>query len=71
MNIAPLPNRLRVLRAERKMSQSVVAAVLECSASRVSLVENGHYDLTANEKAKLAEHFKCRVSDIFPKKRAA
>jgi DNA-binding XRE family transcriptional regulator len=52
------------------LSQDDLAAHLGCSRSLVSLIENGHHEATSDEKAKLAELLKCRVSDIFPKRAA-
>lgn len=68
---SPNPNRLREVRASRRLSQSDVAAVIKCSASRISLVENGHYDLTAEEKAAVAALLGRRVAYVFPKTKAA
>lgn len=70
MNQRRPPSVLRGKRAALGLSQDDVAAHLECDRSLVSLIENGRHEPTPEDKAKLAELLKCRVSDIFPKRAA-
>ena len=63
-------NRLRVLRAEHRVSQQQVADALEYSASYVSLLENDRLEPPATVLAKLSAFFGCKPSDIFPSRAA-
>lgn len=61
-----IPNRLRVLRAERRVSQHEVARALKCSQSRVSLLENGFAPPTDSDIKRLCRLLGVERSDIFP-----
>jgi transcriptional regulator with XRE-family HTH domain len=60
------PNRLRVLRAEKRVSQHQVAQTLKCSQSRVSLLENGFATPTDSDIKRLCRLLRVEPSDIFP-----
>lgn len=62
----PVANRLRVLRADKKLSQHDVALALECSQSRVSLIENGYEPPTDDDVKRLVKLFRVEASAIFP-----
>ena len=60
------PNRLRVLRAEKRVSQHQVARALRCSQSRVSLLENGFAQPTETDLKRLCKLLGVEQADIFP-----
>lgn len=64
-------NRLRVLRAERNISQMDAADAVAMSANRFWRIENGYTEPTDDEKEALARFFGVRVRDIFTSGRAA
>ena len=60
------PNRLRVLRAERRVPQVKVARLIGVGLDRYWRIENGYYTPTDAERAKLAKVFGVPASDIWP-----
>jgi transcriptional regulator with XRE-family HTH domain len=62
----PNPNRLRVLRAERRMTQLALATKSGINVATVSFFENGHRIPKPNEQARLARALKTPVSEVFP-----
>ena len=60
-----LPNRLRVLRAERHMTQLTLARKARCHQSRLSHLENGLDTATDDELARLAKVLRVPVADLF------
>lgn len=64
------PNRLRVLRAERRWNQMQVAAKLGVGLNRYWKIENGHTDPEPAEQVKLARIFSASVEDVFPQRAA-
>jgi transcriptional regulator with XRE-family HTH domain len=62
-------NRLRALREEKGLSMARVANDAGVSAPTLWLLEQGFDERTTIQtKKKLADYFKCSVSDIFPVK---
>lgn len=59
-------NRLRVLRAERRISQMDAAAHLGMSRDRFWKIENGFIEPTEDEERALARLFKVQLEEIFP-----
>ncbi len=59
-------NRLRVLRAERRLSQMDAADKARMGVNRYWRIENGYADATADERAALARVFGVLESDVFP-----
>jgi transcriptional regulator with XRE-family HTH domain len=59
-------NRLRVLRAERRMTQFKTAQRAGLQPSRLSLIENGHVEPTEAERLKLARALGVEVTAAFP-----
>ena len=61
-------NRLRVLRAEHRITQEQIAAKThgELTQTRISLIENGHAEATDAEKRLLARVLKSTVLEVFP-----
>lgn len=61
-------NRLRVVRAERRVTQQEIAAKTQkrITQTRVSRIENGYDEPTDREKQLLAKVLKTPVQEIFP-----
>lgn len=59
-------NRLRILRAERRLTQTAIWKRTGIQASRLSLLENGHVQPSEAESHKLARVFRLAIKDIFP-----
>ena len=62
---APLTNRIRVLRAERRMSQSDLAEAIGVSRKTISTIEVGRFVPSTVIALKLAEYFDVPVEDVF------
>lgn len=60
-----MTNRLRVLRAERKWSQAVLAEKLDVSRQTVNAIETGKYDPSLPLAFKLARLFDLRIEEVF------
>ncbi len=58
-------NRLRVLRAERRWSQAVLAENLGVSRQTVNAIETGKYDPSLPLAFKIADVFGQRIEEIF------
>ena len=65
------PNRLRVLRAERRMSQMDAADKAGLSLNRYWRIENSYVDPTSEERIALASVLAVDVPDVFPHRRIA
>ncbi|MEA1941907.1 MAG: helix-turn-helix transcriptional regulator [Pseudomonadota bacterium] len=61
----PLTNRIRVLRAERGMSQSDLAAAIDVSRKTISTVEVGRFVPSTVIALKIARYFGVPVEDVF------
>lgn len=59
-------NRLRVLRAERRISQMDLSALAGIKENRYWRIENGYVDPTDTEQALLAEALQTTPSELFP-----
>jgi len=60
-----MENRLRVLRAERGLSQADLASRLEVSRQSVNAIETGKYDPSLPLAFRIAELFDLPIEDIF------
>ncbi len=60
-----MENRLRVLRAERKMSQADLAEQLGVSRQTINTIENGKYDPSLPLAFGLAKLFDQKIEEIF------
>lgn len=58
-------NRLRVLRAERKMSQAVLADLLDVSRQTVNAIELGKHDPSLILAFKVSQVFAMPIEQIF------
>ncbi|MGJ8663895.1 MAG: helix-turn-helix transcriptional regulator [Marinicella sp.] len=60
-----LHNRIRVYRAEHRMSQSDLAAAIGVSRKTISTIEVGRFVPSTVIALKIAAHFNVQVEDIF------
>jgi putative transcriptional regulator len=60
-----MTNRLRVLRAERKWSQAVLAEKLDVSRQTVNAIETGKYDPSLPLAFKIARLLELRIEEVF------
>jgi putative transcriptional regulator len=60
-----MENRLKVLRAERGLSQADLASRLEVSRQSVNAIETGKYDPSLPLAFRIAELFDLPIEDIF------
>lgn len=58
-------NRLKVLRAERDLTQAQLAEALEVSRQTVNAIETGKYDPSLPLAFRIARLFGQRIEDIF------
>jgi transcriptional regulator with XRE-family HTH domain len=68
MNVS---NRLKVLRAEHRLSQMDTATRAAISHNRYWRIENGYTEPTDAERAALAAVFGVVVGRVFPRRKAA
>lgn len=62
---AEMENRLRVLRAERKISQADLAEQLGVSRQTINTIENGKYDPSLPLAFGIANLFGQKIEEIF------
>lgn len=60
-----MTNRLKVLRAERNLTQAQLAEALEVSRQTVNAIETGKYDPSLPLAFRIARLFGQRIEDIF------
>jgi putative transcriptional regulator len=60
-----LKNRLRVLRAEKEISQKDLADELELSRQTINSIELGKFNPSIITALKIAEYFKIPVDEVF------
>ncbi len=60
-----MKNTLRVLRAERRWSQAVLAEHLDVSRQSINAIETGKYDPSLPLAFAIARLFERRIEDIF------
>ena len=63
-------NRLRVVRAEKRISQFRLRLETGINAAKISFIENDLVEATADEKRALAKALKVSVEEIFPETQA-
>ena len=62
---APLTNRIRVLRAERRISQSDLAEAIGVSRKTISTIEVGRFTPSTVISLKIARYFQVSVEEVF------
>ena len=60
-----LDNRIRVYRAEHRLSQSELADIIGVSRKTISTIEVGRFVPSTVIALKIARHFQVPVEDIF------
>jgi len=63
--LAPMNNRLKILRAERNWSQADLAEKLSVSRQSVNAIETGKYDPSLPLAFKIARVFGLTIETIF------
>lgn len=63
--VGPLENRIRVLRAEKNISQSELAEAIEVSRKTISTIEVARFIPSTVIALKLARYFDVPVEEIF------
>jgi len=58
-------NRLRMVRAERRLTQIRLALRARIHQSRLSLIENGYAEPTKEERERIAKALQLSEADIF------
>jgi len=61
-----MTNRMRVLRAERNLSQAVVSRRARIGQSTISRIENGILDPSTLEQKRIAKALRATVEATFP-----
>lgn len=60
-----MKNRLRILRAERRLSQAALAEKLNVSRQTINSIETGKYDPSLTLAFKMAVLFGMSIEEIF------
>ncbi|NVK25440.1 MAG: helix-turn-helix transcriptional regulator [Gammaproteobacteria bacterium] len=60
-----MKNKLKVLRAEKDMTQAALANALGVSRQTMNSIEKGKFDPSLPLAFKVARLFKCRIEDVF------
>ena len=60
-----MKNRLRVLRAEQKLSQASLAEELDVTRQTINAIDNGKYDPSLPLAFKIAKYFGQTIEEIF------
>ncbi len=63
--MAELKNRLKVLRAEKEISQETLAKSVGVSRQTIIAIEGGDYSPSVALALKLAQYFSVKIEDIF------
>jgi DNA-binding XRE family transcriptional regulator len=59
-------NRLRIVRAEKRVTQIVLANRAKINPPRISHIENGHITPSSTEKSAIARALRVPVHEVFP-----
>ncbi|UOB72796.1 MULTISPECIES: helix-turn-helix transcriptional regulator [unclassified Pseudoalteromonas] len=60
-----MKNRLKVLRAERNLTQAKLAELLDVSRQTINAIEKGKFDPSLPLAFKVARLFELKIEDIF------
>ena len=60
-----MKNRLKVLRAERNLTQAKLAELLDVSLQTINAIEKGKFDPSLPLAFKAARLFELKIEDIF------
>jgi putative transcriptional regulator len=62
---APLTNRIRVFRAERRMTEADLAEAIDVSRKTISTIEVGRFTPSTVIALKIARYFEVPVEEVF------
>ena len=62
---APLTNRVRILRAEKNLSQTELAQAIGVSRKTISTIETGRFVPSTVISLRIARHFGVPVESVF------
>jgi putative transcriptional regulator len=60
-----MKNRIKVLRAERDMTQAQLAELTEVSRQTINAIEKGKFDPSLPVAFRIAKLFKMSIEDVF------
>lgn len=60
-----MKNRIKVLRAEKNLSQDELAKAIKVSRQTINAIENGKFNPSVKLAMKMAELFGTNIEDIF------
>lgn len=60
-----MKNRIKVLRAEKNLSQDELAKAIEVSRQTINAIENGKFNPSVKLAMRMSRVFKCTVEEIF------
>ncbi len=60
-----MKNRIKVLRAEKNLSQDELAKAIEVSRQTINAIENGKFNPSVKLAMRMAQVFECTVEQIF------
>jgi len=60
-----MKNRIKVLRAERDLTQAQLAAAVEVSRQTINAIETGKFDPSLPLAFKIARLFKLSIEEVF------
>lgn len=60
-----MKNRIKVLRAEKNLSQDELSKSIEVSRQTINAVENGKFNPSVKMALKMSKIFNCTVEEIF------
>ncbi|MGP1353335.1 MAG: helix-turn-helix transcriptional regulator [Parasphingopyxis sp.] len=61
----PLDNRIRVLRAEKKLSQAALAEMCGVSRQAINTIENGRHDPSISLAFRIADALEREIQEVF------
>ena len=59
-------NRLRVVRADRRLTQRMIASRTHITQTRISSIELGYIEPTESEQKRIARALKASLIEVFP-----
>lgn len=60
-----MKNRIKVLRAERDLTQADLGKLVKVSRQAIIAIESGKYDPSLSLAFDLASIFECKIEDLF------
>ncbi|HET55580.1 MAG TPA: transcriptional regulator [Ignavibacteria bacterium] len=60
-----MKNRIKILRAEKNISQDDLAKLVDVSRQTINAIENGKFNPSVRLALKMSKVFGCSIEDIF------